>query len=169
MDAPAVILRLDKGGADRLERLCWVRLKAVDKVEVVGFDQREKGIQQTSVQPQILCEHPKERTACCRFYFERVEPIISLLYDTGEAHLHISMADFVVYVVVAPPVKPYLIGQPVFYFLFEVALFQPFPALFLQTQAVPQVVQSLPKDVRRAFLFHSYPPPPLLMSVPRCS
>ena len=39
--------------------------------------------------------------------YKRQEPVISLLYDTGEAHLHISMADFVVYVVVAPPVKPY--------------------------------------------------------------
>ena len=51
------------------------------------------------------------------------------------------MADFVVYVVVAAPVKPDLIGQPVFHFLFEVALFQTLPALVLQAQAVPQVVQ----------------------------
>ena len=64
------------------------------------------------------------------------------------------MADFVVYVVVAPPVKPYLIGQPVFHFLFEVAFFQPLPALFLQAQAVPQVVQKLLKYICRAFLLH---------------
>ena len=47
------------------------------------------------------------------------------------------MADFVVYVVVAAPIEPDLIGQPVFRFLFEVAFFQPLPALFLQAQAVP--------------------------------
>ena len=47
------------------------------------------------------------------------------------------MADFVVYVVVAAPVKADLIGQPVFHFLFEVAFFQLLPALFLQIQAVP--------------------------------
>ena len=58
-------------------------------------------------------------------------------HNTGEAHLHISMADFVVYVVVAAPIEPDLIGQPVFRFLFEVAFFQPLPALFLQAQAVP--------------------------------
>ena len=137
MNAPAVILRLDKGGADRLERLCWVHLKVRDKVKVVGLDQGQEGVQQPGVQPQILCQHPKERTACCRFYFERVETIISLLYDTGEAHLNISMADFVVYVVVAPPIKPDQVGQAVFCSLFEVALFQPLPAFFLQAQAVP--------------------------------
>ena len=60
MDAPAVIPRLDKGGTDRLERLCWVHLKAVDKVEVVSFDQGQKGVQQPGVQPQVLCQHPKE-------------------------------------------------------------------------------------------------------------
>ena len=47
------------------------------------------------------------------------------------------MADFVVYVVVAAPVKPDLIGQAVFHFSFEVAFFQPLPALFLQAQAIP--------------------------------
>lgn len=65
------------------------------------------------------------------------------------------MADFVVYVVVVAPVEPDLIGQPVFRFLFEVAFFQPLPALFLQAQAVPQVVQKLLKYICRAFLFHS--------------
>ena len=103
----------------------------------MGFDQGQEGVQQPGVQQQIFCEHPKERTACCRFYSERVEVVISLLNDTAETYLHISMADFVVYVVVAAPLKPDLIGQPVFHFLFEVALFQPLPALFLQAQAVP--------------------------------
>ena len=64
------------------------------------------------------------------------------------------MADFVVYVVVAASVKPDLIGQPVFHFLFEVAFFQPLPALFLQAQAVPQVVRKLLKYIYRAFLSH---------------
>ena len=69
------------------------------------------------------------------------------------------MADFVVYVVVAASLKPDQVGQPVFHFLFEVAFFQPLPALFLQAQAVPQVVQKLLKYICRAFLFHSYSPP----------
>ena len=43
-------------------------------------------------------------------YSFKIEPIISLLYDTGEAHFHISMADFVVYVVVTAPVKTDLIS-----------------------------------------------------------
>jgi hypothetical protein len=47
------------------------------------------------------------------------------------------MADFVVYVIVAAPVKADLIGQPAFQPLFEVAFFQTLPALFLQAQAVP--------------------------------
>ena len=82
------------------------------------------------------------KRGCCSTFVlqqphsERVEVVISLLYNTAEAHLHISMADFVVYVVVAAPVKPDLIGQPVFHFLFEVAFFQTLPALFLQAQAV---------------------------------
>ena len=41
------------------------------------------------------------------------------------------MADFVVYVVVAAPLKPDQVGQAVFRSLFEVALFQTLPALFL--------------------------------------
>ena len=48
-----------QGGADRLERLCWVHLKARDKVKVVGLDQGQKGVQQLGVQPQVLCQHPK--------------------------------------------------------------------------------------------------------------
>ena len=54
---------------------------------------------------------------------------VDIIVNACEAHLHIPMADFVVYVVVAAPVKPDLIGQPVFHFLFEVALFQTLPAL----------------------------------------
>ena len=68
------------------------------------------------------------------------------------------MADFVVYVIVAAPVKPDLIGQPVFHFLFEVALFQTLPALFLQAQAVPQVVQKFLNYICRPFLFHGLHP-----------
>lgn len=60
IDAPAVILRLGKGGADRLERPYWVCFKAVNKIEVVGFDQGQEGVQQPGVQPQVLCQHPKE-------------------------------------------------------------------------------------------------------------
>ena len=69
------------------------------------------------------------------------------------------MADFVVYVVVAAPVKPDLIGQPVFHFLFEVALFQTLPALFLQAQAVPQVVQKFLNYICRPFFVPRSPPP----------
>ena len=50
IDAPAVILRLGKGGTDRLERPYWVCFKAVNKIEVVGFDQGQKGVQQRGVQ-----------------------------------------------------------------------------------------------------------------------
>ena len=60
MDAPVVILRLGKGGTDLLERCCRVCFKAVDKIKVVGFDQGQEGVQQPSVQPQVLCQHPKE-------------------------------------------------------------------------------------------------------------
>jgi len=63
------------------------------------------------------------------------------------------MADFVVYVVVAAPFKPDMIGQSVFCSLFEGALFQTLPALFLQPQPVPQVVQKLLKYICRARLF----------------
>ena len=58
----------------------------------------------------------------------------------------------------AAPVKPDLIGQPVFHFLFEVALFQTLPALFLQAQAVPQVVQKFLNYICRPFLFHGLHP-----------
>jgi len=68
------------------------------------------------------------------------------------------MADFVVYVVVAAPLKPDQVGQAVFRSLFEVALFQTLPALFLQPQPVPQVVQKLLKYICRAFLFHKILP-----------
>ena len=60
MNAPAVILWLGKGGADRLERPYWVCFKAVNKIEVVGFNQGQEGVQQPGVQPQVLCQHPKE-------------------------------------------------------------------------------------------------------------
>ena len=80
------------------------------------------------------------------------------IVNACEAHLHIPMADFVVYVVVAAPVKPDLIGQPVFHFLFEVDLFQPLPALFLQAQAVTKVVQKLLNYICRPFLFHGLHP-----------
>ena len=62
---------------------------------------------------------------------------VDIIVNACEAHLNISMADFVVYVVVAAPIKPDQVGQAVFCSLFEVALFQPLPALFLQAQAVP--------------------------------
>ena len=83
---------------------------------------------------------------------------VDIIVNACEAHLHIPMADFVVYVVVAAPVKPDLIGQPVFHFLFEVALFQTLPALFLQAQAVPQVVQKFLNYICRPFLFHGLHP-----------
>ena len=50
------------------------------------------------------------------------------------------MADFVVYVVVAAPLKPDQVGQTVFQPLVEVAVFQPLPSLFLQAQAISQMV-----------------------------
>ena len=83
---------------------------------------------------------------------------VDIIVNACEAHLHIPMADVGVYVVVAPPVKPYLIGQPVFHFLFEVALFQTLSALFLQAQAVPQVVQKFLNYICRPFLFHGLHP-----------
>ena len=116
-------------------------------------------VDQYPVQPQVFCQHPKAEAARRRFHIEGIEEVIPQFNGTAEAYLHISMADFVVYVVVVAPVKPDLIGQPVFRFLFEVAFFQPLPALFLQAQAVPQVVQKLLKYICRAFLFQSYSPP----------
>ena len=57
---------------------------------------------------------------------------VDIIVNACEAHLHIPMADFVVYVVVAAPVKPDLIGQPVFsFFFFEVALFSDASSPFL--------------------------------------
>ena len=64
------------------------------------------------------------------------------------------MADFVVYVIVAAPVKADLIGQPAFQPLFEVAFFQLLPALFLQTESILQVVQDFCIDVGRMLLLH---------------
>ena len=83
---------------------------------------------------------------------------VDIIVNACETHLHIPMADFVVYVVVAAPVKPDLIGQAVFCSLFEVALFQTLPALFLQAQAVPQVVQKFLNYICRPFLFHGLHP-----------
>ena len=81
---------------------------------------------------------------------------VDIIVNACEAHLHIPMADFVVYVVVAAPLKPDQVGQAVFRSLFEVALFQTLPALFLQPQPVPQVVQKLLKYICRCEVSFSF-------------
>ena len=83
---------------------------------------------------------------------------VDIIVNACEAHLHIPMADFVVHIVLMATSTQFLTGQPVFHFLFEVALFQTLPALFLQAQAVPQVVQKFLNYICRPFLFHGLHP-----------
>ena len=70
----------------------------------------------------------------------------------GEAHLHIPVADLVVYVVVVAALKPDVVGRSVPHPLFEVALLQTLPAPPLQAESVPEVGKHLLEDVRWVFL-----------------
>ena len=120
-----------------MECPCRVRLKGINKVKVVGFDKGQEGVQRPSVQPQILRQQLKPGTARGCFHVEGIEQVIPLIDGIVEPHLHTSVAVFIVQIVVTPSLKPDLIDQAVFRFLFEVAIFQPLPALFTQAKPNP--------------------------------